>query len=110
MDLRSNTVVSVMEIAKLLGPGSAEAAALGGDGHKHPHDAIFLPNGDVVVGTWNPGHLSYWRCEDPPLPASSRPLVLLLLLLWPLLLMMLMMMMLLHFASSTLPCLLRRRV
>ena len=68
MDLRSNTVVSVMEIAKLLGPGSAEAAALGGDGHKHPHDAIFLPNGDVVVGTWNPGHLSYWRCAAPPLP------------------------------------------
>ena len=71
MDLRSNTVVSVMEIAKLLGPGSAEAAALGGDGHKHPHDAIFLPNGDVVVGTWNPGHLSYWRCEDPPLPCLA---------------------------------------
>ena len=39
----------------------AEAAALGGDGHKHPHDAIFLPSGDMVVATWNPGRLSYWK-------------------------------------------------
>ena len=66
MDLRSNTVVSVMEIAKLLGPGSAEAAALGGDGHKHPHDAIFLANGDMAVATWAPGRLSYWRRLHPP--------------------------------------------
>ena len=30
-------------------------------GHLHPHDAIFLKNGDIVVGTWNPGRISYWR-------------------------------------------------
>lgn len=29
--------------------------------HAHPHDAIFLPNGDVVIATWNPGRLSYWE-------------------------------------------------
>lgn len=34
---------------------------LGEQGHKHPHDAIFLSNGDVVIGTWNPGRLSYWK-------------------------------------------------
>lgn len=51
IDQRSGKVVSTLEIAKLLG----------GAGHTHPHDAIFLPNGDVVVSTWNPGRLSYWR-------------------------------------------------
>jgi hypothetical protein len=30
-------------------------------GSLHPHDAIFLPNGDIVVGTWNPGAVSYWQ-------------------------------------------------
>ncbi len=53
VDQRTNKVVSVLEIAKLLSTGP-------GEGHAHPHDAIFLPNGDVVVGTWNPGNLSYW--------------------------------------------------
>lgn len=37
-----NRVVSVLEIAKLLGD----------KGHMHPHDAIFLPNGDIVVCCW----------------------------------------------------------
>jgi hypothetical protein len=27
----------------------------------HPHDAIFLANGDIVVGTWAPGRVSYWK-------------------------------------------------
>eukprot|EP00929_Paragymnodinium_shiwhaense_P092605 TRINITY_DN52561_c0_g1_i1.p1 TRINITY_DN52561_c0_g1~~TRINITY_DN52561_c0_g1_i1.p1 ORF type:complete len:339 (-),score=35.74 TRINITY_DN52561_c0_g1_i1:29-1045(-) len=48
---KSNVVVSVVHVAYLL------AAA----GHKHPHDAILLPNGDMVVATWNPGRISYWK-------------------------------------------------
>ena len=38
----NNQVVSILEIAKLLGD----------QGHMHPHDAIFLPNGDIVVCCW----------------------------------------------------------
>lgn len=34
---------------------------LGDKGFNHPHDAIFLPNGDIVVATWNPGRIGYWR-------------------------------------------------
>jgi len=30
-------------------------------GSLHPHDALLLPNGDFVVGTWNPGYVSYWK-------------------------------------------------
>jgi hypothetical protein len=37
------------------------AAELGPQGHLHPHDAQMLPNGDVIVATWNPGRLSYWK-------------------------------------------------
>ena len=40
---------------------------LGSRGHLHPHDAVILPSGDVVVATWNPGRISYWR----KLPSSS---------------------------------------
>jgi len=47
----SNTVVSVINVSVLL---AAEH-------HFHPHDAIFLPNGDLVVATWDPGRLSYWK-------------------------------------------------
>lgn len=47
----TNHVVSVVEVAQLL-------AALG---HKHPIDAILLPNGDLVVSTWSPGRVSYWK-------------------------------------------------
>ena len=37
-------------------------ADVGADsGFDHPHDAIFLPNGDFVLCTWNPGRLGYWR-------------------------------------------------
>lgn len=54
---RENRVASVIEVGKLLGE----------QGHRHPHDAIWLENGDVVVCTWNPGRLSYWRL----LPAAT---------------------------------------
>lgn len=30
-------------------------------GFDHPHDAIFFPNGDIAICTWNPGRLGYWR-------------------------------------------------
>lgn len=46
-----NKVVSVIEVGQLLGPW----------GFKHPHDAIWLANGDIVVCTWNPGRLGYWK-------------------------------------------------
>lgn len=34
---------------------------LGKLGHNHPHDAIFMSTGDIVIGTWAPGKLSYWK-------------------------------------------------
>eukprot|EP00045_Choanoeca_perplexa_P012680 m.139718 g.139718 ORF g.139718 m.139718 type:complete len:339 (-) comp16097_c0_seq1:2178-3194(-) len=48
---KNDQVVSVIEVAKLLGD----------QGHMHPHDAIFLDNGDIVVCSWSPGTISYWR-------------------------------------------------
>jgi hypothetical protein len=48
---RDNKVISVIEVGKLLG----------GQGFRHPHDAIWLANGDIAVCTWNPGRLGYWR-------------------------------------------------
>ncbi len=48
---KDNQVVSVIEVSKLLGA----------QGFVHPHDAIWLPNGDIVVCTWNPGRLGYWK-------------------------------------------------
>ena len=47
----ANRVVSVIEVGKLLGAW----------GFKHPHDAVWLANGDIAVCTWNPGRLAYWR-------------------------------------------------
>eukprot|EP00039_Didymoeca_costata_P024499 m.10486 g.10486 ORF g.10486 m.10486 type:complete len:447 (-) comp4269_c0_seq2:187-1527(-) len=47
----NNEVISVVNVSVLL---AAEQ-------HKHPHDAIFLPNGDMVVATWAPGRISYWK-------------------------------------------------
>jgi len=47
----NNDVVSVVNVSVLL---AAEQ-------HKHPHDAMFLPNGDMVVATWAPGRISYWK-------------------------------------------------
>lgn len=48
---KNNSVISIVNVSKLLGD----------QGHKHPHDAVFLPNGDMVVATWAPGRISYWK-------------------------------------------------
>jgi hypothetical protein len=48
---KENEVLSVVEVGKLLGE----------QGFRHPHDAIWLANGDIAVCTWNPGRLSYWK-------------------------------------------------
>lgn len=48
---KDNKVVSVIEVGKLLGDR----------GFRHPHDAIWLANGDIAVCTWNPGRLGYWK-------------------------------------------------
>jgi hypothetical protein len=52
---KENQVVSVIEVGKLLGA----------QGFQHPHDAIWLANGDIAVCTWNPGRLGYWRRLAP---------------------------------------------
>lgn len=53
-----NQLVSTIEVARWLGVGVL--------GHTHPHDAIFLDNGDIAVAVWK-GHepgslggLEYW--------------------------------------------------
>ena len=56
---KTNKVISIVNVSVLL---AAEQ-------HKHPHDAIFLPNGDMVVATWAPGRISYWK----KLPAATGP-------------------------------------
>jgi hypothetical protein len=48
---KDNKVISVVEVGKLLGEY----------GFRHPHDAIWLTNGDIAVCTWNPGRLGYWK-------------------------------------------------
>ena len=48
---QNNKLVSNINVSGLIGDL----------GHLHPHDAMFLPNGDIVVGTWNPGRISYWK-------------------------------------------------
>lgn len=58
---QDTTLLSVIEVA----------GTIGHLGHQHPHDALFLPNGDVVVCCWggpaNPGQgdakgtVSYWK-------------------------------------------------
>lgn len=48
---KDNRLVSTIDVAGLLGA----------QGHLHPHDATLLPNGDLIVCTWAPGRLSYWR-------------------------------------------------
>ena len=47
----SNSLVSLVDVAGLLGK----------EGHLHPHDALLMPSGDLIVATWNPGKLSYWK-------------------------------------------------
>jgi len=58
----AHNVISVVNVAELL--ASEE--------HKHPHDAIFLANGDMVVATWAPGRISYWKLLPPLTPPSSN--------------------------------------
>lgn len=68
----STTPASVIELANLLGD----------QGHQHPHDAIFLENGDVIVCCWsgpaNPGQgpakgtISYWQ-RLPPSEDATAP-------------------------------------
>eukprot|EP00051_Salpingoeca_urceolata_P028490 m.487151 g.487151 ORF g.487151 m.487151 type:complete len:364 (+) comp24823_c0_seq1:118-1209(+) len=53
-----NKMVSNIEVARFLGIGVL--------GHTHPHDAIFLKNGDIAVAVWkgheagSVGGLEYW--------------------------------------------------
>ena len=58
---------------------------IGGQGSIHPRDALSLPDGDFVVGTWDPGYVSYWKGCDAhttvclygfPLPLAMQPSVL----------------------------------
>lgn len=51
--------------AGALDPEVVTAKLLGAQGFKHPHDAIWLANGDIAVCTWNPGRLGYWRRLPP---------------------------------------------
>lgn len=50
---KDNNMVSQINVFGLLGTG-----------YDHPHDAIFLPNGDFVVATWNPGRIAYFALQD----------------------------------------------
>lgn len=43
------------------------ASVIGAAGFPHPHDAIFLHNGDIAMGTWLDGSLTYWE----RLPATT---------------------------------------
>lgn len=60
-----NRLVSTIDVAGLIGDL----------GHLHPHDAIILPSGDMVVATWNPGRVSYWKrvtaVVDSPVMSSA---------------------------------------
>lgn len=68
----NSALLSTIEVAGLIGYL----------GHQHPHDAIFLPNGDVVVCCWggpaNPGQgpakgtISYWRREPQSCTVDDR--------------------------------------
>jgi hypothetical protein len=66
---------SVAVFSEAHGPGNATLlstipvrALLGAQGHTDPHDALFLPNGDIVVTCWKNdkeqtslGTISYWK-------------------------------------------------
>ena len=49
-----NNLLSTIDVNALLGTKGTK------QGFDHPHDAIFLPNGDFVVATWNPGRIGYF--------------------------------------------------
>jgi len=51
---KDNKVISVVNVSGLLNDKVQE-------GTKHPHDAMFLPNGDFVVAAWLPGRVTYWK-------------------------------------------------
>lgn len=59
----NHTVISVVNVSVLLAF----------DQQLHPHDALFLKNGDFVVATWAPGRVSYWKLigPAPPLPDGA---------------------------------------
>jgi hypothetical protein len=57
---KKGRLVSVLDVAALIGS----------QGSTHPHDAIFLRNGDIVVGTWDWGYVSYWK-KLPALAAAG---------------------------------------
>jgi hypothetical protein len=48
---RDNRTVSVIEVGRLMGHL----------GFRHPHDAIWLANGDIAACFWNPGRIAYFR-------------------------------------------------
>lgn len=48
---KANEVISVVNVSVLLADLQ----------FKHPHDAEFLPNGDMIVATWAPGRIGYWK-------------------------------------------------
>ena len=52
---KDNKLVSTVDVNGLLGAKGTK------QGFDHPHDAIFLPNGDFVVATWNPGRIGYFK-------------------------------------------------
>ena len=47
----TDALVSVLEIDALLGV----------DGFDHPHDAVFLPNGDLAFCTWGTARVAYFK-------------------------------------------------
>ena len=51
---KQNKLLSTIDVNALLGTTGTK------QGYDHPHDAIFLPNGDFVVATWNPGRIGYF--------------------------------------------------
>ena len=46
---------------------------LGATGSKHPHDAIFLKNGDIAVVCWAPGTITYWKHLPPSAEEATAP-------------------------------------
>merc|ERR1712232_640841 len=52
---KNNTPLSYIDVKALL---KAE-------GFGAPHDAIFMPNGDFIVASYNPGRIAYWRRLAP---------------------------------------------
>ena len=65
---KSNNLISNLEVARLLGTKL---------GATHPHDAIFLENGDIAVACWqghekgSKGGLTYWERLPPSTPTPA---------------------------------------